>query len=83
MDAVVQSISYSLCCAPEIFQRIVSDSLSVIECVLVYADDLLVQAETLEENNKQLEKMFVRSNELNLKFNFKKCKFVLTEVRCV
>lgn len=73
---------YGLKSAPEVFQQRFQNIFNA-EGVVIYIDDILVWGKTEEEHNRRLENVFKVARANNVKFNFKKCKFGLTEVRYV
>ena len=73
---------FGLCNAPATFQRLMETVLAglVGECCLVYLDDILVIGETFEEHLGNLQKVFSRLKEANLRLHPKKCYFASPSV---
>ena len=73
---------FGLCNAPATFQRLMETILAglVGECCLVYLDDILVIGETFEEHLNNLQKVFSRLKEANLRLHPKKCYFASPSV---
>ena len=74
-------LPYGISCAPEIFQRCISEILEGVEGVLSYFDDILVFGKTIEEHNRNLAKVLHRIKTSGLTLNREKSKFCVTEVR--
>lgn len=63
------------------FQRMLSIALSGLsESAFLYVDDIIVFGKSLQEHNRNLEKVLARLRAHNLKLNPAKCKFLKTEV---
>lgn len=60
-------------CAPEIFQRLMEDILRGINSVIIYIDDILVFAPTLEELRSETQKVKLALERNNLTLNNEKC----------
>ena len=50
-------------------------------CAVVYIDDITISSPTMKQHLVDLENVFKRIQEANLKLNFDKCKFALPEVK--
>jgi hypothetical protein len=73
---------FGLCNAPQTFQRLMEGILAGLnweEC-LVYLDDIIIFASTVEEHIKRLELVFQRLEQSGLKIKIEKCKFMATSV---
>lgn len=66
--------------APEIFQRIMESILRDCEGIVVYLDDILICAETLEELEIRTNKVLEALKRNNLTLNEEKCQYNLEEV---
>ena len=66
--------------ASEIFQERFK-SIFQLEGVEIYVDDILVFGNTKQEHDERLEQVFKIAQKQNIKFNLKKCKFGLSEVK--
>lgn len=75
-------MSFGLCNAPATFERLMERVLSGMqwEICLVYLDDIIVMANSFEQQLERLEKVFGRLREAGLKLKAKKCNFFQTEV---
>lgn len=73
---------FGLCNAPATFQQLMETVLAglVGECCLVYLDDILVIGETFEDHLNNLQKVFSRLKEANLRLHPKKCYFASPSV---
>ena len=73
---------FGLCSAPATFQRLMETVLAglVGECCLMYLDDIPVIGETFEDHLNNLQKVFCRLKEANLRLHAKKCYFASPSV---
>ncbi|KAL7304666.1 hypothetical protein TKK_0002912 [Trichogramma kaykai] len=76
-----QRLPYGLNSSPEVFHRVYSKIFENIENVVIYIDDTLIWAETVEQSNEILKKVLEQAKKYNVRFNKDKCKFNVTEVR--
>lgn len=60
---------------PEIFQKFNEENFGDIENIIIYIDDLLIYAKSLEEHDEKLRLVLERARELNIKFNVNKFQF--------
>jgi len=70
---------FGLCNAPATFQRLMEKVLKeyLSKIYLVYLDDIIVFGKSFEEMVENLNKVFKRIREVNLKINPEKCIFFL------
>jgi hypothetical protein len=68
------------CNAPELFHQIMADTLKEIPGVLVYIDDVLVHAASVQEHNQRLRQVLSRLKEAGLTMNRKKSVFLQEKV---
>lgn len=68
-------LMFGVNCAPEIFQREMSRILLGIENVIVYIDDILIFADTLENLRKTVARVLKALRANNLTLNTEKCEF--------
>ncbi|XP_058461165.1 uncharacterized protein K02A2.6-like [Malaya genurostris] len=73
-------LMFGINCAPEIFQRIMSEMLIGIEGVIVYIDDIVVVGKTLFEHDSRLEEVLDVLKENNAKLNDAKCVYRVKEL---
>lgn len=73
-------LPYGINCAPEIFHRTITEIFD-LPGAIVYADDLLIFGRTLQEHNENLQRVFKKAQEVNLRFNKTKCMFGKTQVK--
>ena len=66
-------LPFGVSCAPEIFQRVVSDILSGLPGVVVYIDDILVFGCNRAEHDERLANVRARLDSANLRLNLEKC----------
>ena len=73
---------FELCNAPATFERLMEMVLRELtwKTCLVYLDDIMVMGKTFEEHLTNLEEVFSRMKEANLKLNPKKCLLFQKEV---
>ncbi|XP_055633382.1 uncharacterized protein K02A2.6-like [Toxorhynchites rutilus septentrionalis] len=67
-------------CAPEIFQRIMTQMLTGIEGVIVYIDDIVVSGRNKREHDERLRQVMTVLDENNTKLNRNKCVFGVSEL---
>ena len=74
---------FGLCSAPATFQRLMQASMSefLLECLLVYLDDLLVYSKTFEGHLLDLENILAKIGSLGLKLRLDKCQFLCQKVQ--
>ena len=62
------------------FQRFIDDVFRDFGCVFIYLDDILVYSPDEETHLRDLEAVFKRLSEFNLKISTNKCKFFVSEI---
>ncbi|XP_055527582.1 uncharacterized protein K02A2.6-like [Wyeomyia smithii] len=62
-------------CAPEIFQRIMTEMLAGIDGVIVYIDDIVVSGRTKQEHDARLQQVLMVLERNNAMLNKSKCIF--------
>ena len=73
---------FGLCCAPAIFQELMSIVLQGLgHFATAYLDDILIYSETLEQHMSHLETVFERLRQHGLKLKLKKCSFLQLETQ--
>ena len=73
---------FGLCCAPAIFQELMSIVLQGLgHFATAYLDDILIYSETLEQHMLHLETVFERLRQHGLKLKLKKCSFLQLETQ--
>lgn len=77
-----ERMPFGLCNAPATYQRLMHHVFTdeLFESILVYLDDLLCYAKTMDEHLKRLEVIFQKLQEFGLKLELKKCRFFQREV---
>ncbi|XP_062703966.1 uncharacterized protein K02A2.6-like [Aedes albopictus] len=73
-------LMFGINCAPEIFQRVMTEMLAGIDGVVVYIDDVVVAGRTLDEHDMRLQKVLSVLESNNAKLNLEKCVFRVTEL---
>ena len=68
-------LNFGMCCASEIFQNAIRETLGGISGVLNASDDILVYGKSPEEHDKNLQQVLLRLREKGLTLNKKKCVF--------
>lgn len=76
-------LPYGLCSAPEVFHRTFKEVFEGLPGVEVYIDDIIVWGKNKEEHNNRLKAVLERAYTAGVRFNKKKCKFCVNEVRYV
>ena len=74
-------LPFGIACAPEIFQRVMSNILAGIDGQTVYIDDLLVYGRDQAEHDARLQQVLRRLTAANLKINWSKCQIRKAEVK--
>eukprot|EP00117_Sycon_ciliatum_P027910 scpid26178/ scgid22563/ Retrovirus-related Pol polyprotein from transposon opus; Protease; Reverse transcriptase; Endonuclease len=74
-------LPFGISCAPEIFQRVMSDLLAGIPGVFVYVDDVLVTGDSIKQHDERLQRVLERLQAAQLKLNNDKCQWKQSEVR--
>ncbi|XP_055614742.1 uncharacterized protein K02A2.6-like [Uranotaenia lowii] len=74
-------LMFGVNCAPEVFQKEMCRILEDIRNVIVYIDDILIFAKTLEELRSTVEKVLEVLGNNNLTLNSEKCEFDKTEIK--
>lgn len=74
-------LMFGVNCAPEIFQREMSRILSGEKQVIVYIDDVLIFAESLEELRETVKRVLAIFEANNLTLNTAKCEFDRTRIK--
>lgn len=73
-------LMFGINCAPEIFQRIMTEMLAGIDGVIVYIDDIVVAGRTLEEHDSRLNQVLSVLTQNNARLNQQKCVFRVKEL---
>lgn len=73
-------LMFGICCAPEIFQKIMQGILSPCKGCKVFIDDILIHGRTKEEHDKNLAAVMDRLKQYNILLNANKCKYGVKEV---
>ena len=74
-------LPFGVCCAPDMYQKLVEKTFGDIPGVHAVFDDLIIAAETEEEHDRILAEVVQRARDRNVKFNKKKVQFKKTEVK--
>ncbi|XP_065079207.1 uncharacterized protein K02A2.6-like [Ochlerotatus camptorhynchus] len=74
-------LMFGVNCAPEVFQREMTRILKDAGNVIVYIDDVLIFAQTLEELRRSVAKVLNILRENNLTLNTAKCEFDQTRIK--
>lgn len=72
---------FGISVAPEVFQKYSETAFGDIPGVIVYCDDLLICADTQQEHDAILDKVFSRAREHNVRFNKDKFQYKLKQVK--
>ena len=76
-------LPFGINAAPEIFHGEMIKLFGDIEGLIIYIDDFLIFASTVEEHDKILQKVLNRAQEVGLKFNKEKSKICLREIKFI
>lgn len=76
-------LMFGVNCAPEIFQREMSRILRGVENIIVYIDDVLIFADSLENLRKSVAKVIEILEANNLTINPKKCEFDQSRIKFI
>lgn len=68
-------LMFGINCAPEIFQRIMTEMLIGIEGIIVYIDDVVVSGRSQEEHDARLREVLAVLKDNNAMLNKEKCVF--------
>ena len=68
-------LNFGISCAPEIYQRIIQQTLQDIEGCKNISDDIIIYAKTQKEHDQILRKVLQRLRDKNLSLNGDKCIF--------
>lgn len=74
-------LPFGITSAPEIFQRKMLETLSELEGVEVFMDDILVHGTSMEQHDARLEKVLQRVEAAGLKLNKEKCSLRQSQLR--
>jgi hypothetical protein len=74
---------FGLLCLPELFQRLVHKYFGDIKGVSLYFDDLCIASDSKDENDKILREVLQRAKQFNVKFNFNKFQYCVSQVKYV
>lgn len=66
---------FGICCAPELFQKVMDTIVAGLEGVIVYLDDILVFGSSQKEHDARLEALMNRLREYGVLLNLEKCLF--------
>ena len=76
----MKRVPFGISSAPEIFMRVVSEILQVIEGVICYFDDILCYSKTKEEHENLLAQVHKRLEEASLQLNAVKSEYRKSEI---
>jgi len=76
-------LPFGIASAPEVFQKKANEVFGDIPDVFVIFDDLLIAAETDEQHEKTLRKVFIRAREKNVRFNRNKIQLRLQQCKYI
>lgn len=71
---------FGITCAPEIFQKIMEMMLSGCDGVIIFMDDVLIHAPTMEFHDLRLKEVLDRFRKFGVKLNKDKCIFGAKEI---
>lgn len=74
-------LPYGICSSPEVFYRVFNQIFENIENVGIYADDMLIWAETKEQLLKIMDRVFKRARAYGIKFNIDKSELLVSKVK--
>lgn len=71
---------FGVSCAPEMYNKVITQVLSGLKGVNNIFDDIIVHGETVEQHNERLEAVLSRLQERGLTLNYEKCQFNMTHI---
>ena len=73
---------FGLCHTPATFQRVMNQAFFDIldKCVLIYLGDILIYSKTIEQHKHDLQTIFARLDECNLRLKASKCALFMESV---
>ena len=74
-------LNFGISCAPEIYQRIIQQTIQDIKGCKNISDDIIISARTQEEHDQSLQKVLQRPRDKNLILNVNKCLFSKNSLR--
>lgn len=74
-------LMFGVNCAPEVFQREMTRILKDVKNIIVYIDDILIFARTLEELRETVAKVLRILRKNNLTLNVSKCEYDKTQIK--
>ncbi|XP_052809097.1 uncharacterized protein K02A2.6-like [Mya arenaria] len=73
-------LMFGVSCAPEMYNKVIAQTLSGLEGVNSIFDDIIVHGRSDDEHNARLEALFERLEQKGLTLNLEKCQFNMTHV---
>ncbi|XP_055542831.1 uncharacterized protein K02A2.6-like [Wyeomyia smithii] len=73
-------LMFGINCAPEIFQRIMTQMLAGIEGIIIYIDDVIISGRTLGEHDARLEEVLSVLKRNNALLNKNKCVYRVKDI---
>jgi hypothetical protein len=77
---VYRRAPFGIKCLPEIFQKLIEETLSGLEGVVAFIDDICVTGRNKDHHMKNLKAVLTRLSEAGLRIKFEKCEFFKDEV---
>lgn len=71
---------FGVSCAPEMYNKVLQQTLSGLQGVSSIYDDIVVHGETTEQHSERLAKLMQRLQEHGLTLNWDKCQFNMTHI---
>ena len=76
-------LPFGLSPSPAIFQRVIDSIIQGLNGVAVYQDDVIVHADSDDQHDDRLLKLFRKFAEVNIAINPKKCIFKVSKIQCL
>ena len=67
--------------APAIFQQVMDTTLSDLDFVVVYLDDILINSQNVEQHKEHVHKVFSRIQDYGFKLKKSKCEFFMGKIK--
>ncbi|XP_013172204.1 PREDICTED: uncharacterized protein K02A2.6-like [Papilio xuthus] len=77
---VYRRAPFGLKCLPEMFQKLIEETLSGLDCVVAFIDDICITGRNREHHLQNVKEVLSRLKEAGLRIKFEKCEFFMDEI---
>ncbi|XP_013142506.1 PREDICTED: uncharacterized protein K02A2.6-like [Papilio polytes] len=77
---VYRRAPFGLKCLPEMFQKLIEETLSGLDCVVAFIDDICITGRNKEHHLQNVKEVLSRLKEAGLRIKFEKCEFFMNEI---